>query len=129
MHNNKFSITRGKVKNVRVRKINLSELEYIAKLLVEQMPGREFDEAKEHTEWHLKGFSEFCLVAEDKNKIVGFIISHLHENALEIEELYAVRGHENVFGPLITEVLNKIPKVDNITMEIDTFHALIKQLK
>jgi hypothetical protein len=112
-----------------VRKINLSELEYITKLLVEQTPGREFDEAKEHTEWHLKGFPEFCLIAEEKNKIVGFIISHLHENALEIEELYAVKEHENVFKPIINEVLNKIPKVDNVTMEIDIFQAIIKQLK
>lgn len=114
---------------MNVRKIKLSELDNISKLLVELMPGREFDEAKEHTEWHLKGFPEFCLVAEDKNRIIGFIISHLHENALEIEELYAVKGHESVFKPLITEVLNKIPKVDNVTMEIDTFQALIKQLK
>ncbi|MEM3784096.1 MAG: hypothetical protein QXY88_03585, partial [Candidatus Bathyarchaeia archaeon] len=84
---------------------------------------------KEHTEWHLKGFPEFCLVAEEKNMIVGFIISHHHENALEIEELYAVKGYENVFGSLINEVLRRVPKVDNVTMEIDVFQALIRQLK
>lgn len=114
---------------MKVRKINLSELEFIAKLLVEQTPEREFDEAKEHTEWHLKGFPEFCLVAEEKNRIVGFIISHLHENALEIEELYAAKGQEHVLKPLVNEVLSKIPRVDNVTMEIDIFQAIIKQLK
>lgn len=114
---------------MKLRKISLSELENIAKLLVEQCPEREFDEAKEHTEWHLKAFPEFCVAAEENNKILGFIITHLHENALEIEELYALGGHENIWKSIIKEVLNKIPKVDNVTIEIDIFQELIKQLK
>ncbi|MEM2917153.1 MAG: hypothetical protein QXN63_02200 [Candidatus Bathyarchaeia archaeon] len=98
-------------------------------MLVEQCPERDFDEAMEHTEWHLKAFPEFCLAAEENNKILGFIITHLHENTLEIEELYALEGHENIWKSIIKEVLNKIPKVDNITVGIDIFQELIKQLK
>jgi hypothetical protein len=114
---------------MKLRKVSLSELENIAKLLVEQCPGREFDEAKEHTEWHLKAFPEFCVAVEEDNKILGFIITHLHENALEIEELYALGGHENIWKLLIKEVLSKIPKVDNVMIEIDIFQELINQLK
>jgi len=114
---------------MKLRKIHLSKLDTIAKLLVEQCPGREFDEAKEHTEWHLKAFPEFCLVAERENKIVGFIISHLHENTLEVEELYAIKGQESVWKSLINGVLTKIPKVDNVMMEIDLFQELVKQLE
>jgi len=79
---------------MKIRKISFSELNKISKMLVEQFPGQEFNEVKEHTEWHLKGFSEICLAAEENNEIIGFIISHLHENSLEIEELYAAEGHE-----------------------------------
>lgn len=114
---------------MKLRKIELSELEYIAKLLIEQNPEREFDEVKEHTEWHLKAFPELCLAVEENHEISGFIIPHLHENALEIEELYAKKGLEKTWKILIKEVLNKIPKVDNVTMEIDIFQELIKQLK
>ena len=114
---------------MKIEKINISELEDIAKLLVEQCPGREFDEAKEHTEWHLKAFPEFCLKAEEDGKVLGFIITHLHENALEIEELYAIKGHENVWKSLIEEVLKKIPKVENVMIEMDLFQELIKQLR
>jgi len=114
---------------MKLRKINLSELENAAKLLVEQCPEREFDEAKEHTEWHLKAFPEFCVAAEENNKILGFMITHLHENALEIEELYALGGHENVWKSLVKEVLSKIPKVDNVMIEMDIFQELIKQMK
>jgi len=114
---------------VKLRRIDISELDNITKLLVEQSPGREFDEAKEHTEWHLKAFPEFCILAEENNKILGFIISHLHENAVEIEELYAIRGREDVWKSAIKEVLNKIPKVDNVIIDIGIFQELIKQLK
>lgn len=114
---------------MKLRKIELSELECITNLLIEQCPERDFNEAKEHTEWHLKAFPELCIAAEENKEILGFIISHLHENALEIEELYVKKGQEETWKLLIKEVLNKIPKVDNITMEIDIFKELIKQLK
>ena len=114
---------------MKIRKITLSELDQISRLLVEQFPGQEFDEVKEHTEWHLKGFPEICLAAEEKGEIIGFIISHLHENNLEIEELYAAKGHENTWKPLINEVLKKIPKVDTVTIWMENFRELIKQLK
>ncbi|NIW14418.1 MAG: hypothetical protein GWN31_10910, partial [Candidatus Thorarchaeota archaeon] len=48
---------------MKIRKIALSELDQISKLLVRQDPSQEFDEVKEHTEWHLKGFPEICLAA------------------------------------------------------------------
>lgn len=114
---------------MKLRKIELSELEHITSLLVERCPERDFDEAKEHTEWHLKAFPELCLAAEENKEILAFIIPHLHENALEIEELYAKKGREEIWKTLIKEVLSKIPKVDNVTMEIDIFQELIKQLK
>jgi hypothetical protein len=114
---------------MNLRKIDLSELDHVAKLLVEQCPGRDLEEAKEHTEWHLKGFPEFCLAAEEDGEIIGFVISHLHENALEIEELYAAKGREDAWKPLINEVLNRIPKVDTVTMDVDGFKELISQLK
>jgi len=113
---------------MKIRKIALSELDEISRLLIEQYPGQEFDEVKEHTEWHLKGFPEICLAAEESNKIVGFIISHLHENNLEIEELYAARDHEGKWKALIDEVLKKIPKVNTVTVWMENFKELIKQL-
>jgi len=106
----------------------LSELDKISKLLVEQYPGQEFDEVKEHNEWHLKGFPEICLVAEENDDIIGFVISHLHENNLEIEDLYAAKGHENSLKILISEVLKKIPKVNTVTIWMEDFTELIKQL-
>lgn len=114
---------------MKIRKIALSELDQISKLLVEQYPGQEFSEVKEHTEWHLKGFPEICLAAEENDEIVGFIISHLHESTLEIEELYAAEGHENTWKPLINEVLKKIPKVNTVTIWMESFKELIKQLR
>lgn len=114
---------------MNLRKINLSELDRISKLLIEQCPDRDHEEAKEHTEWHLKGFPEFCLAAEEEGKIIGFIVSHLHENDLEIEELYAVKGREDTWKPLINQVLNRIPKVDTVTMDVDNLKELINQLK
>ncbi|MEM2703910.1 MAG: hypothetical protein ABIM44_08430 [candidate division WOR-3 bacterium] len=69
---------------MKLRKIELLELEHIANLLVEQCSGRDFDKAKEHTEWHIKAFPELCLETEENKKVLAFIISHLHENALEI---------------------------------------------
>lgn len=114
---------------MNLRKINLSELDRISKLLIEQCPDRDPEEAKEHTEWHLKGFPEFCLAAEEDDKIIGFILSHLHENDLEIEELYAAKGREDTWKPLINKVLNKIPKVDTVTIDMDCFKELVNQLK
>ena len=114
---------------MKIRKIALSELDKISKLLVEQVPSQELEEVKEHTEWHLKGFPEICLAAEENNDIIGFLISHLHETTLEIEELYAVKGHENVWKPLIDEVLKKIPKVDTVTIWVENFKELIEQLR
>ena len=114
---------------MKIRKIALSELEQISKLLVEQYPGQEFSEVKEHTEWHLKGFPEICLAAEEKNEIIGFIISHLHENNLEIEELYAAKGHETTWKTLMDEVLKKIPRVSTVTIWMENFKELIKQLR
>jgi hypothetical protein len=112
-----------------LRKIDLTELDRICKLLIEQCPERDPEEVKEHTEWHLKGFPEFCLAAEENGEIIGFIISHLHENDLEIEELYAVKGREDSWRPLIKEVLNRIPKVDTVTLDTDNFKKLVDQLK
>lgn len=114
---------------MNLRKINLSELDRISKLLIEQCPDRDPEEAKEHTEWHLKGFPEFCLAAEEDDKIIGFILSHLHENDLEIEELYAAKEREDMWKPLINKVLNKIPKVDTVTIDMDCFKELVNQLK
>lgn len=114
---------------MKIRKINLSELDQIVELLVEKCSEEDVEEQREHTEWHLKGFPEFCLAAEEGDKIIGFIISHLHENNLEIEELYAKREHENAWEPLLKEVLRRIPKVDTISVWVDDFQELIKQLK
>jgi len=114
---------------MKIRKIALSELDKISKLLVEQYPGQEFNEVKEHTEWHLKGFPEICLAAEENNEIVGFVISHLHENSLEIEELYAAKGDESKWKVLIDEVLRKIPKVNTVTIWMENFKELVKQLR
>ena len=114
---------------MKLRKIELSELDHVSKLLVEYCPGRDFEEAREHTEWHLKGFPQFCLAAEEEDKIVSFIISHLHENSIEIEELYAAKGREDTWKPLINEVLRRIPKVDTVTIWVDDFQNLVKQLK
>lgn len=114
---------------MKIRKLDLSELDQIVKLLVEKCPEEDVEEQREHTEWHLKGFPEFCLAAEEDGEIVGFVISHLHENNLEIEELYAKKEHENTWRPLLNEVLKRIPKVDTISVWIDDFQELIKQLK
>jgi hypothetical protein len=114
---------------MNLRKIDLTELNCISKLLLKQCPERDPEEVKEHTEWHLRGFPEFCLAAEEHGEIVGFIISHLHENNLEIEELYAVKEREDAWKPLINEVLNKIPRVDTVTMDLDNFKKLVDQLK
>ena len=114
---------------MKIRKIALSELGKISKLLVEQFPEQELDEVKEHIEWHLKGFPEICLAAEENDEIIGFIISHLHESNLEIEELYAAKGHENTWKTLINEVLKKIPKVDTVAIWMENFKELIKQLR
>ncbi len=114
---------------MKIRKIDLSELDHIVKLLVEKCPKEDVEEQREHTEWHLKGFPEFCLAAEEDDEIVGFIISHLHENNLEIEELYAKREHEKSWKPLLKEVLKKIPRVDTISVWIDDFQELIRQLE
>ena len=114
---------------MKIRKINLSELDQIVKLLVEKCPEGDVEEEREHTEWHLKGFSEFCLAVEEGGEIVGFVISHLHENNLEIEELYAKKEHENTWRLLLKEVLKRIPKVDTISVWVDDFQELIKQLK
>lgn len=113
---------------MKIRKIALSELDQISKLLVKQYPGQEFNEVKEHTEWHLKGFPQICLAAEENGEIVGFVISHLHEHTLEIEELYAAKGYENTWKPLINEVLKRIPKVNTVTIWMENFKELIKQL-
>ena len=114
---------------MKIRKIALSELTQISKLLVEQSPGQELAEVKEHTEWHLKGFPEICLAAEENNRITGFIISHLHESSLEIEELYAARGHENTWKALMNEVLKRIPRVDTVAIWTDSFKELVQQLR
>jgi len=114
---------------MKIRKITLSELDKISKLLVEQYPGQELNEVKEHTEWHLKGFPEICLAAVQNDEIIAFIISHLHENTLEIEELYAARGHENTWKTLMNEVLKKIPKVSTVTIWMENFKELVEQLK
>ena len=114
---------------MKIRKIALSELDQISKLLVEQYPSQEFDEVKEHTEWHLKGFPEICLAVEENYQVIGLIISHLHESNLEIEELYAAKGHENTWKTLINEVLKKIPTVDTVSIWMENFRELIKQLK
>ena len=114
---------------MKIRKIALSELGQISKLLVKQDPSQEFNEVKEHTEWHLKGFPEICLAAKENDEIIGFIISHLHEHTLEIEELYAAKGRENTWKPLINEVLKKIPKVNTVTIWMENFEELIKQLR
>lgn len=114
---------------MRVRKIKLSEIDLIARLMVKKYAGEDFDEVREHVEWHLKGFPEFCLVAEDRGRVVGFIICHLHENSLEIEELYAARGKEWVFKLLVNEVLDRIPKVDTVIVWIDNFRELVERLK
>ena len=114
---------------MKIRKIALSELNEISKLLVEQHPSQELKEVIEHTEWHLKGFPEICLAAEENDEIVGFIISHLHESSLEIEELYAAKGHENAWKTLIGEVLKKIPKVDTVSIWMENFEELIRQLR
>jgi len=114
---------------VKIRKIEFSELDRIVGLLAEKCPGIDVEEEKEHTEWHLKGFPEFCLAAEEGDEIVGFIISHLHENNLEIEELYAKREHESSWKLLLKEVLKKIPKVDTVSVWVEDFQELIKQLK
>ena len=99
---------------MKIRKITLSELDKISKLLVEQHPGQELNEVKEHTEWHLKGFPEICLAAEENDKIVGFIISHLHENT---------------WKTLMNEVLKKITKVSTVTVWMENFKELVEQLK
>ena len=114
---------------MKIRKIEFSELDRIVGLLAEKCPGIDVEEEKEHTEWHLKGFPEFCLAAEEGDEIVGFIISHLHENNLEIEELYAKREHESTWKTLLKEVLKKIPKVDTVSVWVEDFQELIKQLK
>jgi len=114
---------------VKIRKLDLSELDRIVKLLAEKCPEIDTEEEREHTEWHLKGFPEFCLAAEEGGEIVGFIISHLHENNLEIEELYAKKEYENTWKLLLKEVLKKIPKVDTVSVWVDDFQELIKQLK
>jgi len=114
---------------MKIRKITLSELDHISKLLVEQSPSQELDEVKEHTEWHLKGFPEICLAAEENSKIVGFVISHLHESTLEIEDLYAAKGREKTWKALIGEVLKRIPRVDTVTIWVDNFKELIEQLR
>jgi hypothetical protein len=40
-----------------------------------------------------------------------------------------VKGREDAWKPLINEVLNRIPKVDTVTMDVDGFKELISQLK
>lgn len=50
------------------------------------------------------------------------------EHTLEFEELYAAKGSENTWNPLINEVLKKIPKVNTVTVWIENFRELIKQL-
>jgi len=114
---------------LRIRRLKLSEVDLIAKLMVDKYPGEDIDAVREHVEWHLKGFPEFCLAAEEKGRLLGFIICHLHENSLEIEELYAVKGKEWIFKSLINEVLSRIPKVDTITIWIDNFRELIERLR
>ena len=114
---------------MRIRKINSSDVDRIVKLLAKKYPGEKIDDIREHTEWHIKGFPEFCLIAEKDGKLLGFIICHLHADSLEIEELYAVNGKEHVFKRLILEVLRRIPKVDTIIMWLDNFKELIGQLK
>ena len=114
---------------MKIRKLDLSELDDIVKMLAERRPEIDIEEEREHTEWHLKGFPEFCLAAEEGDEIVGFIISHLHENNLEIEELYAKREHESTWKTLLKEVLKKIPKVDTVSVWVEDFQELIKQLR
>ncbi|NIW14419.1 MAG: hypothetical protein GWN31_10915, partial [Candidatus Thorarchaeota archaeon] len=50
-------------------------------------------------------------------------------STLEIEELYAAKDHENTWKPLISEVLKKIPKVNTVTIWMENFEELIKQLR
>ncbi|RLG89220.1 MAG: hypothetical protein DRO15_01010 [Thermoprotei archaeon] len=114
---------------MKIRKIKLNEIDEIVKLLINKYPNEKIDIIREHTEWHVRGFPEFCLVAEENNEIIGFIICHLHTNNLEIEELYALKDKEWIYKSLILEVLNRIPRVNTITIWIDDFKELISQMK
>jgi len=113
---------------MRIRKLDLSEANRIASLIAEKT-GERLEDVKEHTEWHLKGFPEICLAAEEEGRLLGFIICHLHTDSLEIEELYAEKGHEYVFKHLILEVLKRIPKVNTVTIWLEDFTELINQLR
>ncbi|RLG75851.1 MAG: hypothetical protein DRO23_02690 [Thermoprotei archaeon] len=114
---------------MKIRKMSLADVDLVAGLLARKYPGENIGDIREHTLWHVKGFPEICLIAEDGGEIKGFIICHLHVNSLEIEDIYVAKGKEYLYKRLILEVLNRIPKVDTVTVWLNDFKELLKQLK
>jgi len=115
------------VVELKIRKIRLGEIEEIAGVLAEESGG-DLEEVREHTEWHVKGFPEICLAAEQGGEVVGFVICHLHSDSLEIEDLYAREGYEHAYKALIEEVLRRIPPVDTVTIWMDDFKKILGRL-